>query len=45
MGGLAPHAANFFKFLLILVLYTICMALFVSTFFLLSLSYFQADVS
>lgn len=28
MGGLAPHAANFFKFLLILVLYTICMALF-----------------
>jgi hypothetical protein len=32
MGGLAPHAANFFKFLLILVLYTICMALFVSSF-------------
>lgn len=32
MGGLAPHAANYFKFLLILVLYTICMALFVSGF-------------
>jgi hypothetical protein len=30
MGGLAPHAANFFKFLFILVLYTICMTLFVS---------------
>ncbi|KAH9992457.1 hypothetical protein BJV77DRAFT_1060460 [Russula vinacea] len=28
MAGLAPHAANFFKYLLILVLYTICMALF-----------------
>jgi len=32
MGGLAPHAANYFKILLILVLYTICMALFVSGF-------------
>jgi ABC-2 type transporter len=30
MAGLAPHAANFFKFLLILVLYTICMTLFVT---------------
>jgi hypothetical protein len=30
MAGLAPHAANYFKFLLILVLYTISMALFVS---------------
>ncbi len=39
MAGLAPHAANFFKFLLILVLYTICMALFVSLVYL-SLSYF-----
>ena len=29
MAGLAPHAANYFKFLLILVLYTISMALFV----------------
>lgn len=29
MAGLAPHPANFFKFLLILVLYTICMTLFV----------------
>ncbi|KAH9170850.1 hypothetical protein EDB89DRAFT_1976311 [Lactarius sanguifluus] len=28
MGGLAPHAANFFKFLLVLVLYTIVMTLF-----------------
>ncbi|KAI9452949.1 hypothetical protein BJY52DRAFT_1291187 [Lactarius psammicola] len=28
MAGLAPHAANFFKFLLILVLYTITMTLF-----------------
>ncbi|KAI9433892.1 hypothetical protein H4582DRAFT_2112687 [Lactarius indigo] len=28
MGGLAPHAANYFKFLLILVLYTITMTLF-----------------
>ncbi|KAH9978479.1 hypothetical protein BJV74DRAFT_138444 [Russula compacta] len=28
MAGLAPHAANFFKFLLVLVLYTICMTLF-----------------
>ena len=31
MTGLAPHSANFFKFLLILVLYTICMTLFVTT--------------
>ena len=30
MAGLAPHAANFFKFLLILVLFTICMTLFVT---------------
>ena len=29
MAGLAPHPANFFKYLLILVLYTICMTLFV----------------
>jgi len=28
MAGLAPHPANFFKFLLILVLYTICMTVF-----------------
>ncbi|KAH9023839.1 ABC-2 type transporter-domain-containing protein [Lactarius pseudohatsudake] len=28
MGGLAPHAANYFKFLLVLVLYTIAMTLF-----------------
>jgi hypothetical protein len=28
MAGLAPHAANYFKFLLILVLYTIVMTLF-----------------
>ncbi|KAF8638787.1 hypothetical protein AX17_001846 [Amanita inopinata Kibby_2008] len=28
MAGLAPHAANFFKFLFILVLYTLSMALF-----------------
>ncbi|KAI0263756.1 hypothetical protein BC834DRAFT_924835 [Gloeopeniophorella convolvens] len=28
MAGLAPHPANFFKFLLILVLYTLCMTLF-----------------
>ncbi|KAH9034004.1 hypothetical protein EDB83DRAFT_2417076 [Lactarius deliciosus] len=28
MGGLAPHAANFFKFLLVIVLYTIVMTLF-----------------
>ena len=44
MGGLAPHAANYFKFLLILVLYTICMALFVSSF--LSLAFFcEADMA
>ena len=36
MAGLAPHAANFFKYLLILVLYTISMTLFVSV----SLSWF-----
>ena len=29
MAGLAPHAANFFKYLLILVLFTIAMTLFV----------------
>lgn len=29
MANLAPHPANFFKFLLILVLYTICMTVFV----------------
>jgi len=28
MAGLAPHAANFFKFLFILVLYTLAMALY-----------------
>jgi len=28
MAGLAPHPVNFFRFLLILVLYTICMTLF-----------------
>jgi len=28
MAGLAAHAANYFKYLLVLVLYTICMALF-----------------
>ncbi len=32
MAGLAPHAANFFKFLFILVLYTLVMALYVSCF-------------
>ena len=32
MAGLAPHAANFFKFLLILVLYTIAMTIFVRSF-------------
>ena len=32
MAGLAPHAANFFKFLFILVLYTLAMALYVSCF-------------
>ncbi|KAI9508809.1 hypothetical protein F5148DRAFT_1351131 [Russula earlei] len=31
MAGLAPHPANFFKFLLILVLFTICMTLFVTS--------------
>ena len=30
MAGLAPHAVNFFKFLLVLVLYTTVMTLFVS---------------
>jgi hypothetical protein len=29
MAGLEPHAANFFKFLFIIVLYTICMTVFV----------------
>ncbi len=29
MAGLAPHAANFFRFLLIIVLYTITVTLFV----------------
>ena len=32
MAGLAPHAVNFFKFLLILALYTIVMTLFVRIF-------------
>lgn len=31
MAGLAPEAVNFFKFLLVLVLYSICMTLFVRT--------------
>jgi hypothetical protein len=30
MAGLAPHAANFFKFLFVLVLYSMAMTLFVS---------------
>jgi len=29
MAGLAPSAENYFKFILILVLYSICMTLFV----------------
>jgi ABC-2 type transporter len=45
MGGLAPHAANFFKYLLILVLYTIAMALFVSVFFPPFFSFGQADMA
>jgi hypothetical protein len=32
MAGLAPEAANFFKFLFILVLYTLAMALWASIF-------------
>lgn len=34
MAGLAPDAAHFFKFLLILVLYTLALTLFVSIFVL-----------
>lgn len=30
MAGLAPHAVNYFKFLLILILYSMAMSLFVS---------------
>jgi hypothetical protein len=39
MTGLAPHPANFFKFLLVLVLYTISMTLFVTFLFSLSFSF------
>ena len=35
MAGLSPNAAHFFKFLLILVLYSLAMTLFVSFVFLL----------
>ena len=44
MAGLAPHAANYFKFLLILVLYTISMALFVRLSLSLSVSLLEAHI-
>jgi len=42
MTGLAPHPANFFKFLLVLVLYTISMTLFVTFFFSLLLRSYRS---